>query len=207
MKLSILFIATITSLSTASALPPHSIKGSPTVEARAAPSCANPVPNTCTFYSDCLEDKLHCGNSGYPIGYGLHYCTLFSAAANRMSAAGKAWVTNTMLCLQGALVPFGTAGTESTTCPNLKTFAFGTHPSCYVQSGVCKLPPSDWVVIVGTVSLKELFGSLDALKATFKTAKGCAEFYAWLIKQGIITVVDDVVDAAKDVWDKVTSWF
>ena len=124
-----------------------------------------------------------------------------------MSAAGKAWVTNTMLCLQGALVPFGTAGTESTTCPNLKTFAFGTHPSCYVQSGVCKLPPSDWVVIVGTVSLKELFGSLDALKATFKTAKGCAEFYAWLIKQGIITVVDDVVDAAKDVWDKVTSWF
>lgn len=34
--------------------------------------CSDPKPNTCNFYSDCLESRFHCGSSGYPIGYGLN---------------------------------------------------------------------------------------------------------------------------------------
>ena len=121
-----------------------------------------------------------------------------------MSAKGKKWVTDTMLCLQKALVPYAT--TSSTSCGNLKDVAFASHPHCYVDSGVCAIP-GDWPTIVETVSLKDLFGSLDALKAVLKTVEGCVEFYEWLIARGIIKVVDEVEDQAKDVWDKVTSWF
>ncbi|OCK80568.1 hypothetical protein K432DRAFT_404586 [Lepidopterella palustris CBS 459.81] len=150
----------------------------------AAPSnpCADPQPNSCTFYSDCLEAQVHCGPSGYPLGYGLKYCTLFTAAKNKFSSAGQIWLTKTRLCLQCALVPYAT-GTKATTCPALKKTAFGTHPTCYVDSGVCTLPVGDWGVIVETVSLKELFGSMDALKATLETVEGCADFYAWLIER------------------------
>ncbi|KAL4895256.1 hypothetical protein BDV59DRAFT_173550 [Aspergillus ambiguus] len=179
--------------------------------------CTNPRPNSCTFYSSCLEGQFHCGSDGYPIGYGLHYCKAFTDTTSELSTDGQAWVTKTMLCLQRALVPYGT-GTKSTTCSGLKEYAFGTHPGCYVDSGVCALPPTDWAIIVDTVSLPELFGSWDALKATFQTAGGCTEFYAWLIQQGIVKVaeqtgeaiedaMDTVRDAGESAWDWATSWF
>jgi Stanniocalcin family len=169
--------------------------------------CMDPRPNTCTFYTECLNRRIPCGSDGYPIGYGLHFCNAFlHSAAPKMSTRGKTWITKTMLCLQQRLVPFG-SGERRTTCPNLKSVAFGSHPGCYVSSGLCTLPPTDWVTIVKTVSLKELFGSLDALKETLKTAEGCAEFYTWLIERGVIKVADKVKDGAKSVWHKVTSWF
>lgn len=111
-----------------------------------------------------------------------------------------------MLCLQRDLVPFGT-GAQSTTCPALRSFAFATHPDCYVKSGVCLLPPSDWEIIIQTVSLPTLFESAEALKATLKTAQGCLDFYKWLIARGIVKVVDGIVEGAKDLWDAITSWF
>lgn len=37
--------------------------------------------------------------------------------------------------------------------------------------------------------------------------RGCAEFYAWLVKEGVVKVVDEVEDGAKDLWEKVTGWF
>ncbi|KAF2197222.1 hypothetical protein GQ43DRAFT_425006 [Delitschia confertaspora ATCC 74209] len=170
------------------------------------PSCTNPAENTCAFYSDCLEKKMKCGDEGYPIGYGMKYCKKFTKARPQLSAKGKAWITKTMLCLQRNLIPFAT-GQQGGTCARLKDFAFGTHPGCYVSSGVCTLPPSDWEVIISTVSIKELFGSLEALKATLETGVNCVDFYQWLIKKGIIKIVDKVEDAAKNIWKKVSDWF
>jgi len=142
--------------------------------------CSDPKPDSCSFYPDCLEAHLHCGPSGYPIGYGLHYCEKFSALRGQMSAAGKMWVTNTMLCLQRDLVAYGD-GSQTTTCDALKLYAFATHADCYVKGGICTLSPTDWVMIIKTVSFKELFGSLNALKATLQTVNGCIGFYLWLI--------------------------
>lgn len=116
-----------------------------------------------------------------------------------------------MLCLQRALVPYGT-GKESTTCSALKEHAFGTHPSCYINSGVCTLPPSDWGVIVNTVGLSDLFSSWDAVRATMQTAGVCGSFYAWLIENGYVSVIageevgSAIEQAGEDIWDWVTSW-
>jgi hypothetical protein len=156
---------------------------------RAIPTdeCSDPVPNTCSFYPDCLESRFHCGPSGYPIGYGLNYCDKFSAARSKMSAAGQTWVTNTMLCLQRDLVIYGD-GSQTTTCSALKDYAFGTHPDCYVKSGVCLLPPTDWKIITDTVGFNQLFDDADAIKATLLAAVECADFYLWIISMGLLLV-------------------
>jgi Stanniocalcin family len=204
MKSLLLYSLALFGLAQASVIPhPNKI----TTRASNSTICSNPVPNSCTFYPSCLESRLHCGPSGYPLGYGLHYCELFTNARSQMSPEGQAWVTDTMLCLQRALVPYGT-GRESTTCSDVKEYAFGTHPSCYIESGVCTLPPSDWAIIVDTVGLADLFSSWDAFKATMETAGGCGAFYAWLIDSGYVAVLagSAIEEAGDDIWDWVTSW-
>src|SRR5437762_8062672 len=67
--------------------------------------CSAPIRDTCTFYLDCLEDgNYDCGTAGYPIGYGQYYCEKFNAAKPLLSPQGQQWVSDTMLCLQTALI-------------------------------------------------------------------------------------------------------
>ncbi|KAJ7616274.1 hypothetical protein DFH06DRAFT_1483798 [Mycena polygramma] len=155
----------------------------PFVTAQNLTKCANPIPNDCTFYTDCLEAKYSCGTDGYPIGYGFHFCTKFAESKSELSTQGQAWISNTMLCLQRALVPEATgAPGASATCGNLKTKAFATHADCYVDSGLCSLPISDWekvsVEIVGPGTLVESF---DALKATASVGLQCTKFFAEVV--------------------------
>lgn len=146
--------------------------------------CSAPVRDTCTFYRDCLETRYHCGASGYPIGYGEHYCQAFTAAKSKFDENGKRWISDTMLCLQKALVPEATgAKTAVHGCDALSHKAFSTHANCYVDSGLCLLGPADWLAIIETVGLKELVSSCDAIKQTLITAGKCIEFFAWLAEQ------------------------
>jgi hypothetical protein len=105
----------------------HSI---PTVYPR--DECSAPVRDTCTFYLDCLEDRNYdCGASGYPLGYGQYYCEQFTAAKPQLSPAGQTWVSDTMLCLQTALVPEATGAANAVVgCSALYTLAFSTHAMC-----------------------------------------------------------------------------
>ncbi|KAK7056706.1 hypothetical protein VNI00_002423 [Paramarasmius palmivorus] len=149
-------------------------------------TCSSPPLRSCAFYSDCLEAHFQCGPNGYPIGYGLKYCTKFSTPENlaRFSQKGQDWMWDTMHCLQTALVPdLQTPATAPGACEKLEEKAFGTHAQCYVSSGLCTLPPSDWLVIVDIVGLDTLFGSWDALVQSIEAAGGCVEFYAWIIEK------------------------
>jgi hypothetical protein len=107
-----------------------------------------------------------------------------------MSTAGRTWVTNTMLCLQRDLVIYGD-GSQTTTCSALEDYAFGTHPDCYVNSGLCTLPPTDWKIITDTVGFTELFSNLDALKGTLQAAGECVEFYLWVIANGVADALEN----------------
>ncbi|KIY74369.1 hypothetical protein CYLTODRAFT_484685 [Cylindrobasidium torrendii FP15055 ss-10] len=138
-----------------------------------------PVRGSCAFYTDCLEANYHCGEEGYPLGYGNKYCNKFSDEQEKLSAEGKDWMLDTMVCLQTALVPYAT-GNTSTTCDELEHAAFATHPACYVDSGFCELPPTDWVAVVDIVGLKTLFESWDAFLASLEAAEGCLEAWTYL---------------------------
>jgi hypothetical protein len=148
--------------------------------------CSAPVRDTCTFYRDCVEARYHCGVSGYPIGYGEHYCKAFTAAKSRFDSRGKKWVSDTMLCLQRSLIPEATGSTSAVkSCGALSQKAFSSHADCYVGSGLCTLSPQDWLVIVETVGFKQLFSSFEAIKETLITAGKCIEFYGWLAEQAL----------------------
>ncbi|KAJ3162083.1 hypothetical protein HDU86_005781 [Geranomyces michiganensis] len=110
---------------------------------------------TCSFYDQCLESAHPCGKDGYGLGYGSVYCNSFKDNISRFSPKGQVWIQSVMHCLQVNLVPV--LDDDNLTCPQLKTFAFGTHPQCYVQAGFCKLPPTDLAVLLNIIGLKTLF--------------------------------------------------
>lgn len=105
----------------------------------------------------------------------MKYCEKFKAATNKFSARGQEWMVDTMECLQKELVPEAIeAQGAATTCAALEEKAFDSHSRCYVQSGVCTLPPTDWETILRVVGLGTLFGSWNALKEARLTLAGCA---------------------------------
>ncbi|KAJ3977939.1 hypothetical protein EV361DRAFT_876085 [Lentinula raphanica] len=148
-------------------------------------NCTYPPPHTCTFYSACLESHFHCGPEGYPLGFGEKFCTKFSLPdnVNRLSRKGEEWMWTTMACLQRALVPeldkVVPAGQgDKRACQALKDKAFSTHAPCYLTSGLCSLPPEDWVVIVEVINVRTLFSSWDAFIGGVEAGEGCLEFFS-----------------------------
>jgi hypothetical protein len=145
------------------------------VERQGCSTC-KPSGDTCSFYN-CVESRYSCGPEGYPLGYGLKYCNGFQENLSSFSSKGVAWVKATRLCLQQSLVKSNCASS----CDSLKSVAFDSHASCYVDSGVCTLSPSDWLAIEKTVGFTTLFGSWDALKEVIETASGCVGLWTWLL--------------------------
>ncbi|KAF7350997.1 hypothetical protein MSAN_01661900 [Mycena sanguinolenta] len=149
--------------------PPSALRQNIAVSHEAAThsnGCIHPPPDNCSFYVDCLEQRYHCGPSGYPLGYGEKYCTKFQTHRATLSANGQTWMLATMQCLQEALVSDAIGALNATTsCAALKDKAFATHANCYVSSGVCKLPFADWHAILEIVDVKTLSDSWDASEA------------------------------------------
>ncbi|CAG8617271.1 20530_t:CDS:2 [Racocetra persica] len=91
----------------------------------------------------------------------------FSLSATYMAKCDL-WVTffarvdKTKLCLQTSLVSL--YENDSSTCSEIRDKALGSHANCYVESGVCVLPPSDWVSIFKTIDFRDLFGTLPPVK-------------------------------------------
>ncbi|KAF7366277.1 hypothetical protein MSAN_00883900 [Mycena sanguinolenta] len=160
------------------------------IAAQNSSECAAPVRNDCTFYTDCLEARYDCGPDGYPLAFGFHFCNKFADSKSELSSAGQVWMSNTMLCLQRALVPEATgAPGAAATCADLKTKAFATHADCYVQSGLCSLPITDWEKIAfEIVGPGTLVDSFDALKATASVGVQCTEFFAKVVASNILRV-------------------
>ena len=104
----------------------------------------------CQYYSCVDADSgLDCGDGGYFRGYGQKYCSRFSAiTALRMSAEGELWMENVRRCLMRSMEGI----LPDADCANVKAEAFASHPPCYVESGLCSLPPADWLQIVATIA-------------------------------------------------------
>ncbi|KAJ3408445.1 hypothetical protein HDV05_004977 [Chytridiales sp. JEL 0842] len=136
--------------------------------------CTNPVPRTCDFYFDCLETYNTCGPQGYAISYGGKYCKKFAAAEQKFSPKGQKWMWDVMSCLQKELVP--RLGDSTFTCPQIKTFAYGTHPGCYVKSGMCELSPLDWLQIVDVIGFKTLI-ELETIQQQVDVGLSCIKRY------------------------------
>ncbi len=122
-----------------------------------------------TFYQ-CAEQTLQCGDDGYLIGYGTRYAERFYRYTRAwMSPRGKRWLDDTLVCLQ---VKLRERIDASTSCDDVRTIAFDSHPECYVESGFCGLPVTDWFAVAATIDGRDWL-SQDALRQVTTTAHAC----------------------------------
>ncbi len=119
---------------------------------------------------ECVEQVAACGSDGYPIGYGKKYAERFYRHARpKMTSRGKQFIDNTLVCLQEELQ---SRIDDDTSCQDIRTIAFDTHPACYVASGFCELPVWDWLMVAGSIDGWDWL-SQDALRQVWDTARIC----------------------------------
>ncbi|KAI8074074.1 hypothetical protein BC940DRAFT_289925 [Gongronella butleri] len=147
--------------------------------AAAATSCTAPPDKSCAFYTDCLEPNYHCGPKGYPLGFGYKFCTAFQNASASFSAKGQQFLWETMHCLEQDLVaPFinnATALAEGQqACADIESYAFSTHPHCYINSGFCSLSIDDKLALIKVILKGNISGILGSFfKQALDTLDGC----------------------------------
>ncbi|MBK7078129.1 MAG: hypothetical protein IPH44_38275 [Myxococcales bacterium] len=141
------------------------------------PACAVAAPpaTACADYidrEDCAQCDYYlcrdaaaangCGATGYYQGFGYEYCERYlEVTTPRLSPAGQRFAHDVRRCLMQAMedtIPVDAA------CPDVKTAAYASHPDCYLASGFCALPWSDWLAIAATIrpadsSLREMLGT------------------------------------------------
>ncbi len=93
----------------------------------------------CEYYL-CQESEYHCGEKGYLIHFGQHYCENFYQNLNHeLSPKGQVWIDNVRTCLQNKMESFE----ASNSCRNLKKQAYRSHSDCYLKANFCQLSFSD----------------------------------------------------------------
>ena len=97
-----------------------------------------------------------------------------------MSEQGQKWTSDMTLCLQKVLVPEATGRSVGATCDSIKTKGYASHVPCYIDSGICQLPGTDWLKIVKNVGLYTL--DKGALTEALATTVGCELAYPFFLE-------------------------
>jgi hypothetical protein len=132
------------------------------------------IPGHEAVFYECAEEAadfgMGCGPDGYLIGYGARYARRFYRETRpHMSARGREWIDEVLVCLQRELRE---RIDETTSCDDIHTIAFDTHPGCYVEAGFCSLPLLDLLHVVWTIDLREWLGA-DAWRQVLATLAAC----------------------------------
>lgn len=140
------------------------------------PLCYTPEPENCYWYAGCLEDKFHCGPTGYPVAYGNKYCRRFQdKICPNLSSDGKKWCLSTRQCLIESSISLLTSNSSLPTCSQLEDIEFGIHPHCYTSGNpsFCQLGITDIMNIVKFFDAADLF-SRRTLQQFLVVLKNCA---------------------------------
>ena len=136
--------------------------------------CTAITSDSCDFYSECVEEKITCGNEGYALGYGDKYCNRFKDETS-FSEEGAAWRDNTLVCLQTKLLPFVEHDHPAElSCQGLRQAAFDSHPPCYTSPGysICDLGVGDLYTIYGIIDGGDMLSS-EGLTQMRRVASSC----------------------------------
>ena len=140
---------------------------------------------SCEYYSCVDEERISCGDSGYPLGYGVNYCEKLSALEFNPArggikekvfpADGNQWRDNVRSCLQVEMENYFANAGSSASCEELHDFAFDSHPRCYTElqpTSFCELPPEDVLKVGFTISPNDLL-TQSSLRQIIDTALIC----------------------------------
>jgi hypothetical protein len=137
---------------------------------------------SCDYYRCVEEERLSCGESGYPLGYGQRYCEILSAIDFPASlpglnqavhpADGNVWKSGVRSCLQEQMDKFFAADPKPS-CQDLRSFAFGSHPLCYTQEvSFCNLNVPSIVAVGLHIAPQDLL-TAESQQQVRDTAKIC----------------------------------
>lgn len=126
---------------------------------------------TCDFYLQA-ENIMSCSNNGsnYLTDYGFKYCSEFKKRSKNWSPQAQVWTKSTGQCLQEMLRD--NRETRLTSCQQMESFAFDSHPICYKQYNFCKLPLTERFKVVTTVQVLDLL-TVKSLTQGLNIAIGC----------------------------------
>lgn len=151
------------------------------VQACPIPTQAAIAGNESIFYlcaEEHADEGLGCGLSGYLLGYGSKYSDRFyNQTRPRMSARGKMWIDDVLVCLQRDLRDSIDAHSS---CDDIYELAYDSHPACYLDAGVCKLPVFDLLSVLWTIDLRDYL-SLDFARQFARVGIGCGNSYAGML--------------------------
>ena len=103
----------------------------------------------CSYYQ-CLEEIAQCGSKGYLENFVGKYCSRFMQVTYpRLSQAGKDWMDGVRECL---ITNMEAGYYPEEECSSIEKRGIDDHISCYVDTGICALPPGDWLKILSTIS-------------------------------------------------------
>lgn len=134
-----------------------------------ASDCAS-LLGTCEYYQ-CLEKQENCGEDGYYIEFGAHYCRKYQAEESKYTEHGQDFLNNIRVCLQDELEREFQRASEFPKCDDIKKFAVETHKHCYREHHFCDLPNSDQRH-VKLAAKKEIF-DFQMLKFALWLEKSC----------------------------------
>lgn len=177
----------VLSLSTAACLDPDLTEDSRGLDVDPVLACPIPTPDRIAghegdFYR-CVDAVIAggagCGDDGYLLGYGARYAERFYRETRpRMSARGRAWIDDVLVCLQEELRDGIDAATP---CDDVRDLAFDSHPRCYVDAGFCRLPVLDVLHVLWTIDVRDWLGSSAARQAV-ETAIACGREHAAVVR-------------------------
>jgi len=121
-------------------------------EVEEASECIDLLENNscgqCQYYS-CLEEKAQCGEEGYLLNFVGKYCERFTQITYpRLTEFGKVWLEGVRECL---IYNMDNDYYEGESCESIEDRGIKDHIECYVGTGICSLPISDWVNILSTI--------------------------------------------------------
>lgn len=135
----------------------------------------------CSFFSECLEENLKCGEEGYPLSFGDKYCKKLYSEKSELPLATQNWLDNTYNCLKKGIFSKFSQFKEENGCKLLQSSALEIHTNCSITSGVCDLF-TDSNILKSIRLLWNLYDfrdsmTSDSLRGLFNIVKACSKNY------------------------------
>lgn len=155
-------------------------------DSRASLDKCSDLVGTCEYYRCVENERISCGETGYPLGYGERYCQILSgldypqAIGNYQNqlhpSNGNVWKVEVRECLQVEMERYFREELNPN-CKDLRAFAFNSHPLCYTgTTSFCDMNPFAIATVGLNIAPKDL-ASAESLKQVKDTADICIRHF------------------------------
>ena len=172
--------------------------------------CYSPDGKNCSWYRECLSKAYpRCENddNDYAIKFAEKFCNLYNESYNEFSSQGQRWIDAVRKCLQLKLVPLVDRFRDKT-CAELKSTAFDSYASCYINPdesslSYCDVPRLDRLKVFWTIKSSFFYAFVPGLKGLLQVMTRCQKA-VWSYKYNTKVKIEKAVKETLTDQDKKT---